>query len=469
MAPPKKKTKQADMQEVGRSGLTVYSGRIHEESIAKLRGDGWRRVVRDMLNDAVLNGFLTGVEMLARQVTWEIKPFSDQPEDQKDADFIREALFQDMTVTWQDTLSEILSFLPWGWAWFEICYKRRGGETKDKTTNSRFSDGKVGWRKFAIRSQESLTEWKFDDFNEVIAMIQTPAPDFKTRTIPIEKSLHFRTSSHKDNPEGKSLLRGAYREWYFKVNIQNIEGIGIERDLAGLPIFELPAEYFNTNATDDQQQILEACRKMVKEVRRDEAEGIVMPVAFDDNKNKLTDFKLLSTGGRRQFDTSAIINRYDHRMLLSVLADFMMLGSAAVGSYALSTDKTELFTSAMSAWMDSICETFNRDAIPRLMKLNGRPTDRVPKLFHGEVEQVSLKDLGDFLQKTNGIDLELDDEEKAWVKQQAGIPVTPKSVKDKEDSEKSDKSAEKSKDEEAATDEESDGSRSDKGKTDDAE
>lgn len=42
---------------------------------------------------------------------------------------------------------------------------------------------------------------------------------------------------------------------------------------------------------------------MVRGVRRDEREGLVLPGGFK--------MELLSTGGSRQFDTNAIIDRYD--------------------------------------------------------------------------------------------------------------------------------------------------------------
>jgi len=419
MARPKK----SDIaSELGATGLSVYGGRIYEESLVKLRGEGWRRTLRDMMNDAVVNAMLNAIEMLARQVTYAIEPFSENTEDLKDAEFIRGCLFDDMSVTWQDTLSEILSFLPHGWYYPEICYKRRLGENRDKTKHSRFSDGMIGWRKFAPRAQESLFEWIFDDFGEIDAMKQLPPPDFVLRTIPIDKALHFRTSSHKGNPEGRSILRGAYREWYFKINIQNIEGIGIERDLAGLPMFYAPAEYFAASASTDQKNTLQMLQRMVKQVRRDESEGIVMPMAFDKDGHQLFDFKLLSTGGRRQFDTSATIDRCDQRMLMSILADFLLLGSKSVGSYALSTDKSEMFSSGLSAWLDTICEQFNRHAIPRLMRLNGLNGMRSPRLVHGAVERISLTDLGEFLSKISGLNLIFDDEEIAWIKLQAGIP-----------------------------------------------
>jgi hypothetical protein len=417
------------MTELGATGLSIYSGRIYEEKLPRLQGDGWRLALQDMQNDAVIGAMQTALEMLSRQVSWDIEPYSDDREDQKEAEFFRQCLFEDMAVTWQDTLSEIMSFLYWGWYFPEICYKRRAGESRDKTKDSKFSDGKIGWRKFAPRAQESLEEWELDEFGEVVAMIQRPEPDYELRRIPFEKALHFRTSSHKGNPEGRSIYRNAYREWYFKVNIQNIEGIGIERDLAGLPVIKAPAELFSADASESEKNLLRMLQQTVKQVRRDEAEGIVMPRAFDDNGHELFDFMLLSTGGRRQFDTNLVIDRCDHRMLMSILADFLLLGSKSVGSYALSTDKTEIFTSALSAWLDVICNQFNRYAIPRLQKLNGSDTKRSPRLVHGEVERISLNELGEYIRQLSGANISFDDEEIDFLKRKAIPPSKQKNAK----------------------------------------
>jgi hypothetical protein len=51
-------------------------------------------------------------------------------------------------------------------------------------------------------------------------MVQMAPPRYQTTVIPIEKSLLFRTSIAKGNPEGVSLLRTAYRSWYFKKRLE---------------------------------------------------------------------------------------------------------------------------------------------------------------------------------------------------------------------------------------------------------
>lgn len=409
--------------ELGTTGLPVYAGRVYDEPLDSLRGDAWKRAVREMTtNDAVIGAILFVIEMLARQVTWDFEPADESNEAQKEAEFFREVYFKDQAQTWQETLAEILSFLPWGWAYFEECYKRRSGESRDKTKNSRYSDGRVGLRKLAIRAQESLHSWEFDDYDEVAAMVQQPAPTFDIFRIPIEKSLLFRTSAHKGNPEGRSIIRTAYRPFYFKSNIENIEGIGIERDLAGLPTAGMPPEYLAENAPADKQALRNAVLKMLRGIRRDENEGVLYPLAYDDKGNKLFELSLLSSGGRRQFDTSAIISRWDQRIAMTVIADFLLLGSQRVGSYALSHDKTDMFEIAMGAWLDTICDTFNRNSVPRLGKLNAVPEALLPKMTHGSVEKISLKDLGEYISKLSGAQIVFDEEEAAFLKRKIVPP-----------------------------------------------
>src|SRR5262249_7537127 len=148
-------------------------------------------------------------------------------------------------------------------------------------SRSKYSDGLIGWRKIPIRGQETLLRWVFDDRGGIQAMVQMSPPDYQTVLLPVEKSLLFRTSTAKNNPEGRSLLRTAYRPWFIKKRLEEFESIGVERDLAGLPVAKVPAEYLNARPGSDQAKMVEAMRKMVRAVRRDENEGVVFPAAYD--------------------------------------------------------------------------------------------------------------------------------------------------------------------------------------------
>jgi hypothetical protein len=100
----------------------------------------------------------------------------------------------------------------------------------------------IGWRKFAPRAQESILYWIWDDEGGLQGAVQLAAPDYKTIPISIDRLLLFRTTSLKNNPEGRSILRNCYRPWFFKRRIEEVEGIGIERDLCGIPVLYASAE-----------------------------------------------------------------------------------------------------------------------------------------------------------------------------------------------------------------------------------
>lgn len=98
-------------------------------------------------------------------------------------------------------------------------------------------------------------------------------------------------------------------------------------------------------------------------------------------------------------NTNAIVTRYDQRIAMSVLADFIMLGHQAVGSKALASTKSQLFMMALSSILDNVCAVINRFAIPLLLTLNGVPAEYAPTLTQGDVEEVPIEALGEYIAK----------------------------------------------------------------------
>jgi len=46
-----------------------------------------------------------------------------------------------------------------------------------------------------------------------------------------------------------SILRNAYTSYEYVNNLQSIEAIAVERELAGIPVARIPAEYLSGDAT----------------------------------------------------------------------------------------------------------------------------------------------------------------------------------------------------------------------------
>ena len=405
-----------DSKEIGRVGQRRYGGIFYEEFLSELRGRKGAEVFTEMSNND--ETILFAIEMLVRQASWNVEPGGSTAKDREAAEFVKSCM-DDMQQTWIDTISEILSFLTYGWSFHEIVYKRRMGRTKDNRTSSKYDDGLIGWMKLPIRSQETLYQWEYDDQDNLIGMTQMPPPDFGLITIPMNKAMLFRTRSRKDNPEGRSILRTAYRSWYFKRRIQEIEGIGIERDLAGLPVITTPEGMDIWDKDDEDMNAIRAgLEAMVKNIRRDSTEGLVLPFGYT--------FELTSTGGSRQFDTNSIIARYDTKISQTVLADFIQLGHESVGSFALSSDKTNLFSMAICAFLDIICQTFNSQGIPALIDINGDHFAGVtdyPRLTHGDIEDVDLATMATFIKDMTSIGVIIPDESlEDYVRQLGKLP-----------------------------------------------
>lgn len=393
-------------KEIGSSGLNRWGNYIYEEFLTQLRWPNASKVYKEMAdNDPTVGGILYMMQNLVRNVQWNVVPGGETDGDIKAANFLENCM-NNMSVSWVDTINDILSFFTYGWSFHEIVYEKK--------------DGHIVWKKFAPRSQHTLYGWEINDEGEITAMLQQAPPNYKIARIPMEKGLLFRCGVRNNNPEGKSLLRNAYRPWYFKKRIEEIEGIGVERDLAGLPLLQPPEGIDLWDETNPEAvKMRNYATNLVKNVRRDSSEGLVVPFGWE--------FKLLSTGGSRQFDTNAIISRYDNRIAITMLADLVMLGTDRNGSFALADIKKSLLANSVQSLVKDMANVINENAVKTLFRYNNFPgMTNIPKIVPSDVEAPSLKEIGDYVRAT-GISALNDPAVMDYLREIANIPTSSQS------------------------------------------
>lgn len=410
---------------LGVPGLRRKAGLVDDEYQKELKGKKGAKVYREMGNHSVIGAALWIIELLTRQTDYELEPASDTPEAKEIADFC-ESCLGDMKGGMAGFMTEFLSALQYGWAWMEKTYKiRRGPEYMLPQLHSKHTDGRVGIGKIGLIGQESLHEWVWDDDGEVVAMVQMPPPpDTGMRTIPRSKSLHVRFRYRLDNPEGQSILRVPYTSYFFHKNFQFVEAVGIERNLAGYPVMELPPEVLESNDPEDTA-IVDAHKDLVRKIKRDEYEGVVIAAETSSDGNP-TGYKLrtLQGGGNKPADVDPVLRRLDSRIAMTMLAEFLVVGLDKAGSYSLHSDKTSLFTTSLGAILDERDRQFNEEVWPELLRLNGIDPALAPKMVHGDVEKVDLASLGAFLQAATGSGtVTVDDELEDWTRKRAGLPA----------------------------------------------
>lgn len=382
----------------GTTGLRQSSGLVWEDYEPNLRGWKAVRTYARMANDPTCGAVLWAVESVLRGVEWEIEPAKpknapkEEPPSKKaqeGADFLHAVLFEDMRTSFPDVLAEALSVLTYGFSLHELVWERR-------------DDGKVGLADVSPRPQDTVARWMFDEGGETTGFVQRHPITGTEIPIPIQKCLHFRMRGHKRSPEGVSLFRAAYKPWVEMAQLTNIELIGIERDLGGVPVARIPQDILVAAQQGDAQafaQVQEYVR-MVRDLRRNEQSGVVLPsdpwptpdgsgvTAF-----RKYDLELISAAGTASAAADTAIRRRKGDIATSVLADFLLLGQQATGSWALSSDKTELFLQSLLALLNAIAAEFQRGLVVPLWALNGLPPETRPTLRPGPIAPVDLSKL----------------------------------------------------------------------------
>lgn len=385
----------------GRTGLRQYNGYLYEEWHPNLQGQRAARTYREMSdNDPIIGAFVYMIEMLIRQVDFRINPNPKRPKSVAAANVAKfvDSARNDMESTFNDFLSEVVTMVIYGWALFEELYKVRRGPNDMLELNSRYNDGLIGWRDFSPRAQDTLQRWEPTPQGRILGMWQSAPPDFVWRFVDLRKAILFRPRSWKQSPEGRSLIRNAYRPWFFVRRMEEIEGIGIERELCGLPVMQVPPAITMPGATDAEKSVYASYQKLVREVKVDGYQGLVIPseVKADGTPTQYK-FSLLNAGGSPKIDVSKTIERHQSRILVSVLSEFLLLGMNKVGSFALGSVKKDMMTLALGALLSSIEDVFNRVAIPRLCFLNGWGPELYPVLQHADIEAPDLATLANYI------------------------------------------------------------------------
>jgi hypothetical protein len=428
-----------ELRSLGSSGLKEFGGFVYESGLDDLNGKRGIEAFKEMGdNDATASTIIYAMDKLLRKVPSRVVAASTAKFDVEAADFL-ETCMHDMDEPWTDfTAESMVGMMRYGFALNEKVYKRRAGDMPQRHLNSRFVDGRIGWRSLASRAQDSIYRWVFDEHGRLIGVEQQAPPRWRLVYIPIEKCLLFRTTTEKGNPEGRSIFRGAWRSYYLKRGLENIEGVGAERDVCGIPVAWLPQEVLimAENGDKDAMALVKTYKDLAQNLRRDAQEGIVMPLAFDANGNKMFDLTLLSSGGSRQFDLDKIIRRYDTAIARNTLADFLFLGDAgAAGSWAMHNDKTALFLHAMSTFLDIFSETLNKNAVQPLMKLNGFHMSECPRIEFGSLDKVNPSELADTILKLTqaGMPMFPDKDLEKYVREASGLPEPIEALEDAND------------------------------------
>lgn len=393
----------------GASGTIIFNGFIvKEEYNQDLVGKKGLDLYDQMRkSDATVRAALNIVKLPIMSASWRVQSSSDDAKDQTIADFVAYNLFE--LWPFEDFLRQALTMLEFGFSVFEIVWDVIDFEGKQY----------LGIQQLANRKQSTIWQWALDDGTFGVKQFVPGGVDGGFKQIPGDKILVFSNEREGENYAGVSILRSAYKHWYFKDALYKIDGIAAERNGVGLPIVYVPPD---AKAAD-----IAMVEELARNTRANEQGFIRVPEGF---VFEFADFKT-----KQNKDLSPMINHHDRQIMKTVLAQFLELGSAdASGSYNLSEDQSRLFIQSIQWVAKYFAEVINQDLIPKLVDLNFGPTDNYPELEFEKIGDDNLAELATNLPLLAGAGfITATPEDEEHIRKIAGLPDIPDSAMNDEE------------------------------------
>jgi hypothetical protein len=375
-----------------------YTSYMDEEVEARLSGDNYLREFRKMyFNDPIIGSIMLAMTKTFQSIEWKTH------NDPKDA--LKRSL---ENVNWIERLEEVLLCLVYGHSVFEVVLEED-------------EDGLVIWKNMYSRPQDTITEWIRGPHGEITNIVQSNVNGEYAR-IKMSKCLHFGVHKTANRPQGRSILRNAYRDWYYRTNIEKIEAIGIERDLTGLPVLTPAEDAVLLNDDGTLNELGTWAWQIVRQIKRNEQEGLVLQPGWA--------LEMLGSPGKRQFDLNAVIDRYDSKIAMSMLAQFLILGiTNDSGSFALAKEQSDLFHKAIEGFAIMIANTINQQFIGAraISLLNDYP--ETAYIEPVGANKLNLNDLASFLGRLFKYNVVTpDDKLEEHVRKLASLPIRDEST-----------------------------------------
>lgn len=391
------------------AGYKSTGGDVIDDYLPELRGEKGRRLIRQMTNDDTIAAFTFAVNSIYSGLLWYTDPADpENPEAVRLSEWLHAALHDHMgdprgnqpDDTWSafvQTFTEIDTF---GWGYYDVWVKD-------------LPDGTIGIARLLPITPETLDTWKIDDDGYVWGLVQQSPRTFRYREIPSSRALHFVSVPHKGSPEGRSIFRAAYRNWFYKTRNMEYEAILHERG-AGFPVLEVHADVLRQSRevgsdgkpTDRAKAALSAMsgyQKMAADIKRNQQSGAV--VYFDTVKDTSADGSVTNTAVKTvqlslltpdstPADIDKTIRRLDASIARAVLSDFMFFNTDGGGGNSGGLqNRVELFYKALTGLLERKVETLNRQLVPMLWKLNGFNPELMPKIRVGAINREGVENI----------------------------------------------------------------------------
>lgn len=322
------------------------------------------RVFKEMEDgDTTFDVAMRAAKVPIQGANFFIQPFDNKDINKEISEFVGFNIFEGTSRPFVLVLEDILRMFNDGFSAIEQVWERREWTPRRSGANRKKY---TMLKNLAVRPAITVSDFQYDDHGGPLGLIQNAiraSGEAEEVEIKIDQLLIFTFGINGGDLTGKPLGRTAYQPWFFKKELYKIDAIGHERNHLGIPEWALPEGY----STGD----VDAAWEQVTNVRTNEKTGVVVPPGHG--------FRLVRPEGAQASDIMPSIEHHDAKILLNVMAQFLLLGLTGGGGRATSGSHVDMFQKAMKYIANYICGVFNLYLVPKLVGYNFN-TSEFPKM-----------------------------------------------------------------------------------------
>jgi len=325
------------IRELGQSSPSPWTAWTREEWNPKLRGRlGLHEYYKMKRQDGIIRGSLRLLKTPIQAGRWFIEAGGESAMEKKAAKFVEKNFFEKLNTSWSRFLDDVLLMCEYGHMVFEKVWEVR--------------DGKLYLRKLAPRHPLDVREWLYDNNGGPDGVVMEATEMSGTGDqgifIPIEKLVIFTLEAEAGDLRGISVLRSAYKHYFYKDTLYKIDAIQKERHGIGVPIIKLPP-----NFNDEDKRLAD---EIGRNLRTNEKSHIVIPPMWEILFAKLEG---------QPVDCLKSIEHHNMQIMANILAPFL-------DDSSVDPKSTDMFLKSTRYIALTICDIVNHHVIPQLVDAN---------------------------------------------------------------------------------------------------
>lgn len=394
--------------EIGNLGVSVDFQSIYNDSLKELQFPHSLKTFDQMAKSSVVASVLSAVNTIAGQADFYLDSYDQTDTHLGRKKFVEQCFFYDMKNSFNQVVKDFLTSTQYGFSILEKVFRERR-----YSEGSLYNDGKIGIKYLPLRSQKSITEFKYDDMNrELKSIVQTITSNgtldlrtLKNTTVnlPADRILFFRVNPSSNYPQGRSPLADAYMSWRVLEELRGIETVSANRNLNGIPHLSCPSEIMDETSDDPEDKLrVRKLHLQMSRVSTGEQAYIITPSdRYDQTEGASAqyDFKVVTGSSSHLTALGSIISRYKNEVFQAMCADILTIDDGQSASSSLTTNKQTMFNMFVEARLREFTEVINNDLIPDLFARNGWDITKTPKLKYDRVEKLTVAEMAKAIQQ----------------------------------------------------------------------